>query len=57
MKRFTVRLPDKLHTEAVAKAKRELRSLNAVVSRLVEKWVAGEVDLEPPKRSEQEQEE
>jgi len=56
MKRFTVRLPDKLHTEAAEKAKRELRSLNAVVSRLVEKWVAGEVDLEPPERSEQEQE-
>ena len=56
MKRFTVRLPDELHVKATEKAKRELRSLNAVISRLVEKWVAGEVDLEPPKRSEQEQE-
>jgi len=56
MKRFTVRLPDKLHAEAVEKAKRELRSLNAIVTRLIEKWVAAEVDLEPPKRSEQQQE-
>ena len=56
MKRFTVRLPDKLHVKATEKAKRELRSLNAIVARLMEKWVAGEVDLDPPKRSEQEQE-
>lgn len=46
--RLTVRLRHELHGEATAKAKHELRSLNAVVSRLLEKWVAGEVDLEPP---------
>ena len=57
MKRFTVRLPDNLHAKAKEKATRELRSLNAIVNRLIEKWVAEEVDLEPPKRSEQEQEE
>jgi hypothetical protein len=48
MARFTLRLQDDLHAEARAKAKRELRSLNAVIGRLLEKWVAGEVDLEPP---------
>jgi hypothetical protein len=48
MIRLTVRLRDELHAEATAKGKRELRSLNAVVNRLLEKWIAGEVDLEPP---------
>jgi hypothetical protein len=48
MIRLTVRLREKLHAEATAKAKRELRSLSAVVNRLLEKWIAGEVDLEPP---------
>jgi hypothetical protein len=49
MQAFTIRLSDKLYAKATAKAKHELRSLNAVLNRLVEKWVAGEVDLEPPK--------
>jgi hypothetical protein len=53
MMRFTVRLTDELHSEAMAKAKREVRSLNGVVSRLLEKWVAGEVDLEPPATEEE----
>ncbi len=52
MKPFTVRLPDELHAKATAKARRELRSLNAVIGRLVEKWVAGQVDLEPPPEDE-----
>jgi predicted HicB family RNase H-like nuclease len=49
MQAFTVRLSDELHAQASAKAKHELRSLNAVLNRLVEKWVAGEVDLESPR--------
>ena len=48
MKRVTIRLGNELHAKALAKARRELRSLNAVVGRLIEKWTAGEVDLEPP---------
>ena len=53
MQAFTVRLDNDLHAKATDKAKRELRSLNAVIGRLVEKWVAGEVDLEPPKTEEE----
>ena len=49
MQALTIRLDDDLHAKAKAKAKYELRSLNAVVNRLVEKWVAGEVGLEPPR--------
>ena len=45
---FTVRLDAEIKAKASEKAKRELRSLNAVIGRLLEKWVAGEVDLEPP---------
>ncbi len=45
---FTVRLDTEIKAKATAKAKRELRSLNAVIGRLLEKWVAGEVNLEPP---------
>ena len=52
MKALSVRLPDELHARAKAKARRELRSLNAVIGRLVEKWVAGRVDLEPPPEAE-----
>ena len=52
MKIFTVRLNNDLHSEALAKAKLELRSLNAIIGRLIEKWVAGEVDLLPPKSQE-----
>ena len=48
MQPFTIRLEDELHAKATAKAKRELRNLDAVVGRLLEKWVAGEVDLKPP---------
>ncbi|MBU0492533.1 MAG: type II toxin-antitoxin system HicB family antitoxin [Chloroflexi bacterium] len=48
MKAFTVRLDNDLHARAQAKAERELRSLNAIIGRLLDKWVAGEVDLEPP---------
>ena len=51
MKQFSVRLSDELHAQATTKAKRELRSLNAVIGRLVEKWLAGQVDLEPPLES------
>jgi len=53
MKIFTVRLNDDLHSAAMAKAKRELRSLNAIIGRLIEKWVEGEVDLLPPKSREE----
>lgn len=55
MKVFTLRLDDNLHNAAVSKAKRELRSLNAVIGRLVEKWIAGEVDLQPPEANKEEQ--
>ena len=48
MIRLTVRLPEELHARATGKARHELRSLNAIVNRLLEKWIAGEVDLEPP---------
>lgn len=48
MQALTIRLDDDLHVKAKAKAKHELRSLNLVINRLVEKWVAGEVGLEPP---------
>ena len=48
MTRFTVRLEDDLHAKATKKAEDELRSLNAVIGRLLEKWVAGDVDLKPP---------
>ncbi|MBD3314141.1 hypothetical protein GF345_06880 [Candidatus Woesearchaeota archaeon] len=48
MQALTIRLDDDLHARAKAKVEYELRSLNAVVNRLVEKWVAGEVSLEPP---------
>ena len=57
MQAFTVRLEEDLHAKATDKAKRELRSLNAVIGRLVEKWVAGEVDLEPPKSEKESPEE
>ena len=53
MTRVTVRLEDELHKRAKVKAKRELRSLNGVMGRLLEKWVAGEVNLEPPKIEEE----
>ena len=54
---FTVRLEKDLHRKVTGKAEKELRSLNAVIGRLLEKWLAGEVDLEPPKKeSESEQE-
>ena len=56
MKQFTIRMKDDLHARAMAKAERELRSLNAIINRLVEKWIAGEVDLEPPKTEEEQQE-
>ena len=52
MKQFSVRLSDGLHAQATTKAKRELRSLNGVIGRLVENWLAGQVDLEPPPVSE-----
>ena len=52
MKQFTIRMKDDLHAKATAKAERELRSLNAVMNRLAEKWIAGEVDLKPPKTEE-----
>ncbi len=55
MKAFSVRLDDELHAKAINKAEYELRSLNAVISRLVEKWVAGEVDLEPPQTTKEKQ--
>ena len=53
MKALSIRLDDDLHSKATTKAKRELRSLNAVVGRLIEKWVAGEVDLQPPQTMEE----
>jgi predicted HicB family RNase H-like nuclease len=56
MKRFTVRLDDDLHARATAKAEREVRSLNGVIGRLLEKWVAGEVDLKLPKTEEEQPE-
>jgi predicted HicB family RNase H-like nuclease len=52
MKQLSVRLSDELHAEATEKAEKELRSLNAVIVRLIERWVAGQASIEPPERSE-----
>ena len=52
MGQFSVRLDDDLHARVSEKARRELHSLNAIIGRLLEKWLAGEVDLEPPKEKE-----
>jgi hypothetical protein len=48
MKTISMRLPDPLHAQVAAKVKAEARTISAVVVRLLEKWVAGEVDLTPP---------
>lgn len=48
MKSLTVRLPDDLHAEVTTKAEAELRPINAVVRRLLEMWVDGEIMLRPP---------
>ena len=50
MKGITVRVSDELHTAVTQKAETELRPVSAVVIRLLEKWVAGEVTLEAPKK-------
>ena len=50
---FTVRLDEDLHRKVTEKAERELRPLNAVIGRLLEKWLAGEVNLEPPEQKEE----
>ncbi|MBL7063540.1 MAG: ribbon-helix-helix protein, CopG family [Anaerolineae bacterium] len=45
-KKIIIRLPDDLHKAVKDKAERELRPVSAVVRRLLEKWVKGEVDLD-----------
>ena len=44
-KKLIVRVPDDLHKEVKEKAEKELRPISAVVRKLLEKWVKGEVDL------------
>lgn len=46
-KKIIVRLPDELHKAVKDKSEKELRPMSAVVRRLLQKWVKGEVDLEP----------
>lgn len=48
MKSLTVRLPDDVHAEVVARAADELRPINGIMRRLIELWLAGDVDLTPP---------
>jgi predicted HicB family RNase H-like nuclease len=44
-KKLIVRVPNDLHKEVKEKAEKELRPISAVVRKLLEKWVKGEVDL------------
>jgi predicted HicB family RNase H-like nuclease len=44
-KKLIVRVPNDLHKEVKEKAEKELRPISAVVRKLLEKWVMGEVDL------------
>ena len=44
-KKLIVRVPDELHKAVKGKAEKELRPVSAVVRKLLEKWVKGEVDL------------
>lgn len=58
MKQLSIRLEDELHERVTKRADRELRSVNAIVSRLLELWLADEVDLmavpTPPKDKQEE---
>jgi len=45
-KKIIIRLPVGLHKAVKDKAEKELRPVSAIVRRLLEKWVKGEVDLE-----------
>jgi len=44
-KKLVVREPDDLHQQVKEKAEKELRPVSAVVRKLMEKSVEGEVDL------------
>ncbi len=44
-KKLIVRVPDELHKAVKDKAEKELRPISAVIRKLLEKWVKGEVDL------------
>jgi len=48
MKNIALRVSDELHAAVSAKATAELRPISEIVRRLLEKWLAGEVDLTPP---------
>jgi predicted HicB family RNase H-like nuclease len=47
-KKIMVRMPKELHDAVNAKAERELRPVAAVVRRLLEKWLRGEIDIDEP---------
>jgi len=45
-KKIIVRLPSELHEAVKDKAEKELRPVAAIVRRLLEKWVKGQIDLD-----------
>jgi hypothetical protein len=47
-KKIMVRMPRALHEAVNEKAEKELRPVAAVVRRLLEKWLRGEIDLDEP---------
>jgi predicted HicB family RNase H-like nuclease len=47
-KKIMVRMPRELHDAVKDKAEMELRPVAAVVRRLLEKWLRGEIDLDKP---------
>ena len=53
----TLSMPDDLKRQARAKAILEGRSLSGVVRQLLRMWLAGEVELPPPDRDEESDEE
>jgi predicted HicB family RNase H-like nuclease len=45
-KKIIVRMSAELHEAVNGKAEKELRPVSAVVRRLLEKWVKGQIDLD-----------
>jgi predicted HicB family RNase H-like nuclease len=45
-KKVVVRVSRELHEQALEKAKRELRPLSAIIRKLMERWLKGEISLE-----------
>ena len=47
-KKIIVRMSTELHEAVNEKAEKELRPVSAIVRRLLEKWLRGEIDLDEP---------